>query len=184
MKPTRLRPSALGIERLECRAVPASWGNTWADPGRMTISFAPDGTDVNGAPSQLFQELGGLGTATWQREILRAFQTWAVQSNINLSVVSDNGKPFGEDGPGQGNPWYGDIRVGAAALGEGELAVSTPFDLFGRWSGDVLLNTSHSFSVGGGSDTYDLYTVMLQEAGHVFGIGNNPDAASAMYTQY
>ena len=84
MKPIRLRPSALGIERLEDRAVPAVWGNAWADPGQMTISFAPDGTDVNGAKSQLFQELGGLGTSTWQSEVLRAFQTWAVHANVNI----------------------------------------------------------------------------------------------------
>ena len=30
----------------------------------------------------------------------------------------------------------------------------------------------------------DLYTVLLQEAGHVFGVGNSADPTSAMYEQY
>ena len=38
----------LGVERLEERAVPATFGVPWADPSRLTLSFAPDGTSVAG----------------------------------------------------------------------------------------------------------------------------------------
>jgi hypothetical protein len=47
----------LGIERLEERAVPATFGVPWADPSRLTLSFAPDGTSVAGQPSALFKTL-------------------------------------------------------------------------------------------------------------------------------
>ncbi|HKB01244.1 MAG TPA: PPC domain-containing protein, partial [Gemmataceae bacterium] len=63
----------------------------------------------------------------------------------------------------------------------------TPFDLFGGWAGTVLLNTLREFQLlgaAGRSDMFDLYTVVLQEAGHVFGVGNSPRPESAMYTQY
>jgi hypothetical protein len=174
----------LSADRLEDRTTPVVWNNPWADPEHLTLSFAPDGTDVRGAPSQLFAGLEAIGTADWQTEVLRAFQTWAVQANINLAVVPDDGTPFGAEGPVQGSPLHGDIRIGATELDPDQLAVSTPFDLFGGWTGTVFLNTLQAFAAGGGSTAADLYTVLLQEAGHVLGLRNSPDPSSAMYTEY
>src|SRR6476659_9500819 len=88
------RPRPLCLQILEDRTVPVVWNNPWADPGNMTISFAPDDTDINGSPSHLYQELGP-ATSSWKQEILRAFQTWGSQVNINVSVVPDSGTPFG-----------------------------------------------------------------------------------------
>jgi len=128
---------ALSVEFLEDRTTPVVWNNPWPDPGHLTLSFAPDGTDVQGSPSTLFAELGPAG-ANWQTEILRAFQAWAAQTNINLSLASDGtATPFGSPGPVQGGTEHGDIRIGATALGPDELAISTPFDLFGGWGGTV-----------------------------------------------
>ena len=90
------------VEVLEDRAVPADFGVPWADPSRLTLSFAPDGTAIAGQSSSLFQTLNSQqATADWQREILQAFQTWAVQANINIGVVSDGGEAFGTAGPSQ-----------------------------------------------------------------------------------
>jgi hypothetical protein len=183
MTSRRTRP-ALRVDRLEDRVTPAVWGNPWPDPQHLTLSFAPDGTDVGGSGSTLFSHLGsGTAAANWQLEILRAFQTWAALGNINLSLATDSGDPFGVVGPVQGSTLYGDIRIGARPMADSELAVGTPFDQFGTWSGEVLFNSNYTFTPAG-TGGYDLYTVALQEAGHVFGLPNSPDPASAMYTLY
>ncbi len=96
MKARRVAPS---LERLEGRYAPATWGNPWPDPSHLTLSFVPDGTLVAGHSSNLFQTLNALApTKTWQNTILRAFQTWATQANINLAVVPDQGLPLGSPG--------------------------------------------------------------------------------------
>src|SRR5262249_27304959 len=183
MTPRRTRPP-LRVDRLEDRTTPAVWGVPWPDPQHMTLSFAPDGTDVGGSGSVLFSSLGsGAAGPDWQLNILRAFQTWAAQGNINLTLTSDSGNPFGEAGPAQGSSLYGDIRVGARPLASSELAVGTPFDQFGTWSGEVLINSGYTFGRAGAGGP-DLYSVALHEAGDVFGLPDNSNAASVMFTRY
>ena len=80
----------LTVQSLEDRTVPAVFGNPWADARHLTISFVPDGTAVNGAASNLFQTMQGQ-SATWQREILRALQTWVAAANIDVDLVPDSG---------------------------------------------------------------------------------------------
>ncbi len=43
--PARTR---LSVENLEARDVPAIFGNAWPNADQLTMSFAPDGTDVAG----------------------------------------------------------------------------------------------------------------------------------------
>ena len=43
-----------------------------------------------------------------------AFQTWAVQTNLNIGLVADGGQPLGTNGAVQGDARFGDIRVAAA----------------------------------------------------------------------
>lgn len=180
-----MKSPILNLESLEDRRTPAVWGNPWPEPERLTLSFAPDGTQVSGQTSRLFQELDSvLPRATWQREVLRAFQTWAQYGSINLSVLTDNGRAFGSLDLLQGGGTQGDIRLASVPLSHSELAVAAPFDLLGDWSGDVLLNTNYDFNLGGGTNLYDLFTVFLQESGHVFGLANSADLTSAMNTQY
>jgi hypothetical protein len=177
--------TSLRLEGLEQRLTPANFGNPWADARHLTISFAPDGTDIAGTGSTLHQELTPTTSeALWKQEILRAFQTWAYHANVNLAVVADDGSAFGSPGPVQGNGRHGDIRIGARPLDASEIAVGTPFDLFDSWSGEVVFNSAFTFSSAGAGAGFDLFTVALQEAGHVLGLGNSPNLASAMYTQY
>lgn len=177
----------LNVEQLEDRCVPAAFGSPWPDASHLTLSFAPDGTAAGDRTSALFSTLNAVApTATWEHEILRSFQTWAVQSNINIGVVHDGGQVFGTAGAPQGDARFGDIRLGAYPTGTtGEMAVASPYDpLAGTWSGDVQLNTSYLYSIGGSNGTVDLYTAMLHEAAHSLGLDHSTNPASAVYPTY
>jgi hypothetical protein len=173
------RPFPLTVECLEDRAVPAIFGTPWPDPLHLTLSFAPDGTNIAGHQSTLFQTLNAQQpTAAWQGAILRAVQTWVVNANLSVGVVPDGGQPFGTPGPEQGDPRFGDIRIGAQAMAPSVLAVSVPLDpyLGGTWSGDILLNSTYDFT----RPESDLYGVMLHEFGHALGLAENGDPTSVL----
>ena len=115
-------------------------------------------------------------------DILQAFQTWAVNANINIGLVPDGGQPLGIAGQPQHDPRFGDIRVGAQPMAPDALSISVPNDplVSSTLTGDVLINTADNFSAG----ATDLFATLLHEAGHVFGIGDGTDPKSPMYAQY
>ena len=176
----------LMLEALEDRCTPTSLGQTWPEPGRLTLGFVPDGTMLSGAPSNLFASMNRLAPAPqWQQVVLKAFQTWAVNTNVNVGVVPDDGTPLGTDGAVQGDPRFGDIRIGMQALPANLVATTSPFSWTGStWSGDVILNSTYPFTLGG-TTGYNLFTVALHEAGHALGIPDNTtDPNSIMYASY
>src|SRR5271157_1700106 len=86
------------LEDLESRVVLyTASGNLWPSPQLITVSFVPDGTNLNGKSSNLFSTFNSkFGSAsTWENVILKAAQLWAQQTNINFSVVSDSGATDG-----------------------------------------------------------------------------------------
>jgi hypothetical protein len=177
--------TALQMERLEERAVPALFGVPWADARNLTLSFVPDGTSVDGVESTLFSTFQQPATAAWQAEILRAVQTWAQYANINVSVVADSGDAVGVDGANQADPRFGDIRIAARPLSGDVLAITSPSGpLAGTRAGDIVINTNALFSIGGTKGTYDLYSAMLQEIGHALGLGNSTDPDSPLFETY
>jgi hypothetical protein len=166
------------VELLEDRTAPATFGIPWQDPSHLTLSFVPDSTSIGGHTSNLFSALNSVfqTPAAWQSEIVQAFQTWAVYANISVGLVSDSGAPLGVAGRSQGDPRFGDIRIGAQQTSSG-LAIAVPPDPYfsGTLAGDVLLNSSFAFNSG------NLFAVMLHEAGHSFGLEDNNDPNSVMY---
>ena len=162
------------VEELDRRDTPAIFGVPWPTPN-LTLSFAPDGTDVDGSPSRLAATIGDAGRA----EVLRAFQTWAAAANVNVGLVADGGQPLGVAGGPVHDPRFGDIRVAAAPL-DGVVALALPFDLTaGTRSGDIVFNSRLPFGVGAGQ-FYDIFTTALHEAGHVFGLPGSADPHSVM----
>lgn len=178
---------SLRVESLEDRTVPTAIGSPWPNPGTLTLSFAADGTAVGGAASDTAAAFAGVPVAVWQREVLRAFQTWAIHTPANVAVVADGGQAFGTPGQAQGDFRFGDVRVGAVPLSADSLANVSSFDWsVGTWAGDLLFNTLSRFTKVGNAPTTtaDIFTVALHEAGHVFGLEHSDDPASAMSDRY
>ena len=57
------RSQRLIVEQLEARDVRAVVGLPWRDPTHLTLSFAPDGTSIDGEQSSLFQTLNASSPA-------------------------------------------------------------------------------------------------------------------------
>ena len=137
----------LRVERLEDRTAPAIFGVPWPDPGHLTLSFVPDGTAYSGGgTSNLFATMDALmPRATWQGQILTAFQSWTAVAGINVSVVADSGDPLGTPGAVEGDKRFGDIRVSATTMSQDAIACGAPFSWTGTtFAGDLMFN-----SIGG-----------------------------------
>jgi hypothetical protein len=172
------------MEQLEDRSVPATFGVPWSDSTHLTVSLVPDGAAIVGHTSNLFAMLDAqFPRDVWQRDLTRAVETWAAAANINVGVVVDGGQPMGTPGLGRGDARFGDIRVAAQVMSPEVLAISVPHDtvLSSTWSGDVFLNSAVAFGI---NSRPDLYTVLLHEFGHVFGLGPSTDPSSVMYEHY
>src|SRR5207248_7196921 len=161
----------------------AVFGVPWPDGEHLTLSLAPDGTPVGGTPGNLSSFLQQLSPQA-RLDVLRAFQNWAAVADVNVGLVGDTGAAFGTAGATQGDPRFGDIRVGGRSLAPDVLAVTAPYAMYDNYSGDVVVNTAARFTAGGANGGYDLFTALLQESGHSLGVGDSPDPASVMYEYY
>ena len=159
-------------------------GGKWDNSRPVSFSFAPDGVNwdqaTNNVNASLNAEYGGPG---WRRLVAQALQTWSAVTNLNFQLVGDG--PFDFNGPGvnQGDPSFGDIRVGGYNLGTTATIARTygPPPNGQTGAGDVELNTGFNFGPG---QHFDLETVLIHELGHSLGLGESPQPSSVMYTYY
>src|SRR4051812_31134522 len=182
-RPNRERSARPVLEGLEDRLLLYSTtGAEWTYPVAITYSIVPDGTSIGGTPSNLKQALGSKPGR--QQQFRKAAAVWEAVSQITLVQVGDSGDPIGVSGNQQGDPRFGDIRIGGMAQSGGQLAFAyapPPFN-GGTNAGDVFLNTAQSWQTNG--TTYDLMTVAIHEFGHALGMAHSAISTAVMYAGY
>ena len=99
-RPKRPRPRGsrpISLQPLEDRSVPANYNLAWSDPQHLTVSFAPDGTAVDGTQSALFQTFNAGAAPSMARHIpncgawsgLRTTPTRVTSGVTSLSASSN-----------------------------------------------------------------------------------------------
>jgi hypothetical protein len=168
------------LEVLESRIVPYTLTGTQWPNLNISASFMPDGTQMGSNTSELFAKLDAqYSTQVWEYQFAKALQTWAAAAPLNFHLVADSGAPSGTSGPIQGDPYFGDIRLGAYPSTGSFLGFTYYPYTSSTQGGDIALNASQNYNIG---SNYDLYSVLLHESGHALGLAESSVYGSVMFT--
>ncbi len=195
----RRRLRSMRLESLDRRDLMTTFGTPWPDARSLTVSFPSDDAEIGGYQNSLRSVLDQVADRKeWQEAVLRAFQTWAVESNINVGLATDRGDNFGAVGLTQNDPRFGDFRIGGLPQ-TGVLANATPFQTnAGTWAGDLLFNTQSNFfldewklgtsvqtpSANERGPAIELFSVALHEAGNALGLADVNRPGTVMHQSY
>ena len=105
-------------------------------------------------------------------------------ANIEIVPVADGPYDLNALGQAQGDPRFGDIRIGGYTFPDTTITLAKtyfPPPNGVTAAGDVELNTGLNFEIG---STYDLYSVVLHETGHSLGLNEAPNPAEVMAIDY
>ncbi|MFM7057558.1 MAG: matrixin family metalloprotease [Planctomycetota bacterium] len=186
-------------EQLEDRQLLAAFGNAWADPRGISISFPAENTPVGSAKNNIRTTLDAVAPRLeWQTTILRAAQSWAENANINIGLVPDRSDSFGAVGLATNDPRFGEIRIGAFPQKNVIASAVANLPISGTWGGDILLDSTQTWSVANANSqhattgtnaqslagTADLYTIALHELGHSLSIGESTGTGPVMTPTY
>ena len=162
------------------------YGTSWPNPSHITYSIAPDGVywdhGINNLNATFNAKFGTSGI--WERQIALALATWESVANINIVPVADGPYDLNTLGLAQGDPRFGDIRIGGYPFPDTTITLAQtyfPPPQGSTAAGDVELNTSMNYNIG---STYDLYSVVLHETGHSLGLNEAPNPAEVMAIDY
>lgn len=155
---------------LEVSMLAAVYGEGWDGAGKgradLTYSFGPLAAGVDPA---LVKSEARRAFDEWSRAVAVTFRETTSRMTVRnidiLFATGDHGDPF-------------PFASGTATLGHSFYpSPPNPEPI----AGDIHVNSAYSWSVGG---TWDIYSLILHEAGHSLGIGHTDAPTSVMYPYY
>ncbi len=162
----------------------ATDGNTGVagDPITLTWGFVPDGTIVDGSPSDLDAVFtAAWGSDGWKTKIRNAFDRWDWVIGISYVEVSDDGAVF-PNSPGLLGV-RGDVRIGGRSIdGPGNIL---GYNYYPN-TGDMLLDTDDvNFYHSPANNYAALKNVVAHEHGHGIGLGHTiPEDCTKLMEAY
>lgn len=170
---------AMGMQGLDYRTF-ARWPGAQNTPIALTWSLVPDGTMIDGVPSNLFAKFDfdfatQGGRTVWMQRISHAIKRWGQLTGLSFTYVKNGNTPWDDGAAYPGSPALagvrGDIRIGGRNIdGVGNILATNYFPAFG---GDMTLDTSDS---GYYNDTANFNrgfrNTLIHEVGHGTGLAH------------
>lgn len=155
------------------------WSGTAGTPRTITWSFVPDGTVIDGQPSDLFAKFDAAyasqgGRATWIKRFEDSFKRWSQVAGLNYTFVTFGGNDW-DDGAAFVNTagaagLRGDVRIGGINI-DGPSSVLA-YNYYPS-TGDMVMDTADTALYAGTANfNRFLRNVVMHEHGHGSGLAH------------